>query len=111
MIGIKKEKKELISLIKKRFFKWLRQGFLKEVLKLKKMGLSWQRIEEFGIHYRVIAQYLQKKLNYQEMIENSIIELQNYAKRQMTWWKSDKRIIWVKNYKEAKKLVKEFLEK
>lgn len=109
MIGIKKEKKELISLIKKRFFKWLKQGFLREVLKLKKIGLSWQRIEEFGIHYRVIAQYLQKKLNYQQMIESSLRELQNYAKRQMTWWKSDKRIHWVKNQKEAEKLVKEFL--
>jgi len=111
MIGIKKEKKELSSLIKKRFFKWLRQGFLKEVLKLKKMGLSWQRIEEFGIHYRVIAQYLQKKLNYQQMIENSLKELQNYAKRQMTWCKRDRRIHWIKNYKEAEKLAKEFTER
>jgi len=117
MIGIKRDKKKLQNLIKKRFLKWLRKGLIKEVKNLRRPtkggypGLSWKKIEDFGIHYRVVAQYLQNKMNYKEMIEKSIIELQNYAKRQMTWWKSDKRIIWVKNYKEAKKLVKEFLEK
>jgi len=44
------------------------------------------------------------------MIENSLKELRNYAKRQMTWFKRDKRIIWVKNYKEAEKLIKKFLK-
>jgi len=110
IIGIKKEKKELENLIKKRFFKWLKQGFLKEVLKLRKIGLSWQRIEEFGIHYRIAAQYLQNKITDKEMIEKSITELHNYAKRQMTWFKKDKRIKWIKNQKEAEKLVKYFLE-
>ena len=109
MIGIKKEKKELNSLIKKRFLKWLKMGLIAEVKKLKKSGLSWKRIEDFGIHYRVIAQYLQNKISYKEMIESSLRELQNYAKRQMTWWKSDKRIHWVNNRREAEKLVKEFL--
>ncbi|PIV45148.1 MAG: tRNA (adenosine(37)-N6)-dimethylallyltransferase MiaA [Candidatus Nealsonbacteria bacterium CG02_land_8_20_14_3_00_37_10] len=110
MIGIKKEKEELKKLIKKRFFKWLKQGLIKEVKKLKKLGLSWKKIEDFGIHYRVIAQYLQDKINYKKMIENSLKELQNYAKRQMTWFKKDKRICWVKNHKEAEKLVKKFLK-
>jgi len=111
MLGVKKDREELKKVIKRRFLKWLRQGFLKEVLKLRKSGLSWQRIEEFGIHYRVAAQYLQNKISDKEMIDNSIIELQNYAKRQMTWFKKDERIKWIKNYKEAKKLVKMFLEK
>jgi len=109
MLGIKKEKKELKKLIKKRFLKWLKIGLIAEVKKLRKSGLSWKKIEDFGIHYRLIAQYLQNKMNYKEMIENSIIELQNYAKRQLTWFKKDRRINWIKNYKEAEKLVKRFL--
>jgi len=109
MLGIKREKKELSSLIEKRFFKWLRQGFLKEVLKLKNSGLSWKRIEEFGLHYKTAAQYLQKRINKKEFIENSLKELKNYAKRQMTWFKKGKRIHWLKNYKQAEKLAKEFL--
>jgi tRNA dimethylallyltransferase len=110
MIGIKREKEELRKLIKKRFLDWLKKGLIKEVENLKKSGLSWKKIEDFGIHYRVIAQYLQNKLSYQEMVENSLKELQNYAKRQMTWFKRDKRIIWVKNQKEVEELVKKFLE-
>ncbi len=90
---------------------WDREfGFLKEVLKLRKIGLSWQRIEEFGIHYRTAAQYLQNKITDKEMAEKSITEIQNYAKRQMTWFKKDKRIKWIKKQPEAEKLVKKFLE-
>jgi len=110
IVGIKKSKEELKKLIKKRFFKWLRQGFLKEILKLRKFGISWQKIEEFGIHYRVAAQYLQNKITDKEMVENSLKELQNYAKRQMTWFKKDKCIHWLRNYKEAEKFVKKFLK-
>ncbi|MCD6528047.1 tRNA (adenosine(37)-N6)-dimethylallyltransferase MiaA [bacterium] len=111
MIGIKKERKELNSLIRKRFFRWLKKGVIREVKNLKRSGLSWQRIEDFGLHYRVISQYLQGKINRKEMIEKSIKEIQKYAKGQMNWWKSDKRIHWIKNQREAEKLVKEFLNK
>ena len=111
MFGIKKEKEELKKLIKKRFFKWLKQGFLKEVLKLKKSGLSWQRIEDFGIHYKTAAQYLKKEISDKEFIEKSLIGLQNYSKRQMTWFKKDKNIHWLKNPAQAYSLVKSFLQK
>jgi len=121
MIGIKKSPEELWRRIKKRFLKWLRQGLIREVKNLKKSGLSWRKIEDFGIHYRVVAQYLQGKISYQEMIENSLKELRNYAKRQITWFKrhpapeqarcgASKRIIWIKNYNKAEKTIKKFLE-
>ena len=111
MIGIKKSPEELKKLIKKRFLKWLRRGLVKEIKNLNQSGLSWKKIEDFGIHYQVIAQYLQRKLNYQEMIAKSLKELVDYVRRQMTWFKCDKRIHWVKNYQEAKKLIKKFLRK
>ncbi len=107
MIGFKKENLE--KEIEKRFFAWLKKGLIREVKNLRKLGVSWKRIEEFGIHYRFVAQYLQKKITRSQMIESSLKELQNYAKRQITWFKKDKRIFWVKNKKEAEKLVKNFL--
>jgi len=109
IIGLRKN--NLKEIIQKRFFKWLKQGLLKEVKRLKKDGLSWKKIEEFGIHYRQASQYLQNKISREKMIENSLKELQNYAKRQMTWFKRDKRIYWIKKQSEAIKLVKEFLNK
>ena len=110
IIGIKKEKEELQKLIEKRFFEWLKQGFLNEVLALRK-ELSWKRIEEFGIHYKTASLYLQNKITEKEFIERSLIELNNYAKRQMTWFKRDNRIHWIKNKKEAYNLVNNFIKK
>jgi tRNA dimethylallyltransferase len=110
MIGIKRKKKELMERIRKRFFEWLKKGLILEVLKLRKIGISFKRIEEFGMHYREIAWYLQGKISEKEMIENSIKEIQDYAKKQINWFKKDKRVKWVKDLREAEKLVKKYLK-
>ena len=111
MIGIKKPWKELKKKIEKRFFNWLKRGLIKEVKNLRKKGISLKRIEDFGMHYRAISQYLQGKISKEEMIKKSIKEIEKYAKKQMRWFKKDKRIKWVKNYREAEKLVKNFIKK
>jgi tRNA A37 N6-isopentenylltransferase MiaA len=33
----------------------------------------------------------------------------NFAKRQMTWFKKDKTIKWIKNQKQAEKIINSFL--
>jgi tRNA dimethylallyltransferase len=110
VIGIKRNKRELMERIRKRFFEWLKRGLILEIIKLRKMGVSFKRIEEFGMHYREIARYLQGKISEKEMIENSIKEIQNYAKKQMNWFKKDKRVKWINNYREAEKLVRDYLK-
>lgn len=109
MIGIKKSFKELHRLIKKRLLIRFRQGMILEVKKLRKSGVSWKRLEEFGLEYRYIAKYLQGKITYKEMVEKLQKEILGLAKRQMTWFKRDGRIYWVKKEKETEKLVKNFL--
>ncbi len=109
ILGIKKNPDELKRLIRKRLLKRLKQGMVAEIKKLRKSGLSWKRLEEFGLEYRFVAQYLQKKINYEEMTEKIQRESEHYAKRQMTWFKRDKQIKWIRNYSEAKKLAKNFL--
>ena len=109
IIGIKRNAKGLKELIKTRLFKRLKQGMVKEIINLKKSGLSWKRLEDFGLEYRYVAYYLQNKLSYNEMVEKLQKETEHYAKRQMTWFARDKRIHWTKKYKEAEKLVKKFI--
>ena len=119
LLGIKRERNELNQLIEKRLLKRLKQGMVEEVKKLHESGVSWRRLEEFGLEYRFVAQYLQGKIDKKEMISSLEKEIKNYAKRQMTWFKhqfndpvSQKtKIKWVKNYQEANHLVKNFLEK
>lgn len=106
-IGINKTPQELKKLIHARLKKRIK-GIVAEVKKLHQNGLSWKRLEELGLEYRFVAQYLQQKITYQEMIDNIQIESEHYAKRQMTWFKRDTRIHWIKNHKKAEKLAKKF---
>ncbi|MDO8530513.1 MAG: tRNA (adenosine(37)-N6)-dimethylallyltransferase MiaA [bacterium] len=115
-IGVKKSPQELKKLIHKRLKKRI-TGIITEVKKLHlpagrqaKPGLSWKRLEEFGLEYRFTAQYLQGKLTHQEILDKIQRESEQFAKRQMTWFKRDKRIHWIKTQKEAEKLIKKFLQ-
>lgn len=110
IIGIKKSPDELRELIRKRLLKRLKIGMIAEIKRLKKSGLSWKRLEEFGLEYKYIAQYLQKKITYDEMVEKIQKESEHFAKRQMTWFKRDHRIHWIKTHPQAEKLSKKFLQ-
>lgn len=82
---------------------------IKEVENLNKSGVSWKQLEEFGLEYKWIAKYLQGKITKKEMVENLQKDIEKFAKRQMTWFKRDKKIKWVENYSEAKNIIKTFL--
>jgi tRNA dimethylallyltransferase len=106
-IGLKKE--GLKKLIRQRLKKRLEQGLIKEVEKLKK-SLSWKRLDEFGLEYRYVSQYLKKELSYQQMFEALSSQIWQYSKRQITWLKKDKGILWAKSEKEAMVLAEKFLK-
>jgi len=108
-IGLKKPKDELEKRIEKRIKQWLKRGLLKEIEKLLKMKLSQKRFKELGLVYVWAFKLYQKEISRQEFINGLKKELLNYAKRQMTWFKKDKRIIWIKNESEIDKLLKNFL--
>lgn len=57
---------------------------------------------------------LKNAIGYQEFREkNSIEKIKlhtfQFAKRQMMWFKRNKKIHWIKDYQEAEKLVKKFI--
>ncbi|MFH1309019.1 MAG: tRNA dimethylallyltransferase, partial [Patescibacteria group bacterium] len=97
-IGIKKE--NINELINKRVDKMIKQGLKKEVKALfKKYGKT---------------QVLKNTIGYQEFQELNPIEkiklhTRQFSKRQMTWFKKNPDIRWIKDYNEAKKIVKDFL--
>jgi len=73
---------------------------IQEIKKLHKNGVSWKRLEELGLEYRFVAQYLQEKIEYNEMVEKLQKEIEHFAKRQMTWFKRDNTIHWIENKKQ-----------
>ena len=110
IIGIKKPKEEIKELIKKRLQKRLKQGMIEEIKSLKEKRVSWKRLESFGLEYKWIALYLQKKIDHSEMVYFLQKNIEHFAKRQMTWFKRDKNIKWITSYEEAKNLLEDFLE-
>jgi len=57
-------------------------------------GLPFERMEELGLEYRYLAEYLQMKIDKIKLIEILNAKIWQYAKRQKTWWKKDTRIKW-----------------
>ena len=101
--------------IKIRLLSRIKKGMLAEIKKLHTDGISWKRLEALGLEYRYGALFLQNKISKEEMIEKLNSEIWHYAKRQKTWFKRDKNIIWIdprEIHEKAKamKKVKEFLK-
>lgn len=109
-IGIAREKEELHQRIKLNVKNRLENGMIAEVEKLKESGLSWKKIESFGLSFRLIPQFIRKEIkNEEELAEKIYLAEKNYAKRQMTWFKKDKRIKWLNNYEDIEIDVEKFL--
>jgi tRNA dimethylallyltransferase len=95
-IGIKISDNELKERINKRIEKWFKQGLLKEVQNLHKKGLSWKRMAEIGLEYRLVAEYLSKGTFDTSQLKKKMSEKTwQYAKRQITWFKKDKNTVWL----------------
>jgi len=107
-LGLKKTPQELKKRIAKRLTIMLKKGFLKEVNKLRSRGLSWKRIEEFGFEYKYAAWYLQKGISKQEMMQKIQSATEDFARRQMSWFKKDSRIRWVRTQRQAENLVQQW---
>lgn len=56
-------------------------------------GVSWKKLEDFGLEYKYIAQFLQGKITKDEMIELLKTKIWQYAKRQRTWFKKNTHLI------------------
>ena len=109
ILGIKPSREKLKSAIKARLQKRIKQGMIAEVKKLRARGISWRRLEELGLEYKYAALYLQNKMGREEMIKILETKINQYAKRQITWFKKTPNARWIKNYKEAENLAKGFL--
>ncbi|MBI4155645.1 MAG: tRNA (adenosine(37)-N6)-dimethylallyltransferase MiaA [Candidatus Zambryskibacteria bacterium] len=95
-IGLRLPDKDLKKRIHIRLFARIRDGMIKEAQNLHKQGLSWKRMRSLGLEYRYLAEFLQKKISRSEFVQKLKTEIWRYAKRQMTWFKRNKRIKWFK---------------
>ncbi len=119
ILGIDTPKNKLNKKIEQRVEKMLKQGLIPEVNLLLKKGYSENLPAMSGIGYKEIVDFLNqtKKLNNKitkEQLLKETIDLikkntRKYSKRQLTWFKRDKNIHWIKNFNQAENLINKFL--
>lgn len=101
IFGIQWERSALRLRVTKRLEARLKQGMIEEVSNLHTEGLSWSKLERFGLEYRFISQYLQKKITFEEMKNSLNTAIHRFAKRQETWFRRMEKkgvvIHWIKN--------------
>lgn len=99
----------LYDRINQRVDKMLGQGLIEEVEQL------LEKYQEFptamqGLGYKEVVSYLNKELTKEEMIEKLKMETRRYAKRQLTWFRKDKNIIWLNGLAPTEENVQTILE-
>lgn len=90
-IGIDWQRHELQKRIDIRLKERLKSGMIEEVSGLSKAGVTYESLELKGLEYRFIAQYLQGKINYNDMNQKLSSAIKKFAKRQGTWFRRMER--------------------
>ena len=109
VFGINIEREILYKRINDRVDNMIQNGLIQEVEniynKFKKFPTSMQ-----AIGYKEVVEYLNKNISKEEMIEKIKMETRRYAKRQLTWFRKNKDIIWLDGLKNEQNNMKIILE-
>ncbi|MDP4001577.1 MAG: tRNA (adenosine(37)-N6)-dimethylallyltransferase MiaA [bacterium] len=97
--------KNLDQRIASRLSARFKQGMIAEIKKLHTAGVSWKRLYDFGLEYRWISEFLQNKITEKEMLTGLEHAIRQYSKRQITWFKRNKKIHWIKNQNQSFRLI------
>ena len=114
-LGVYFERKTVRSRIEQRLDARLSEGMVDEVEALHRSGVTYEQLEFFGLEYREIARYLQGKCSHQEMRDQLLDRIRQFAKRQDIFFRKMEReniiIHWLRSgsFPEAEKLVSAFL--
>lgn len=94
---INNDREILYKRIEDRIDIMINDGLLEEVKELKKMGCTRDMVSMKGLGYKEILAYLEGEISYEEAIYILKRDTRHFAKRQITWFKREKDVIWM-NY-------------
>ena len=95
-LGVSWDRETLRRRIDERLERRLDQGMIEEVRGLIDRGVSLEFLMKLGLEYRYIAQYLTGAIPRREdMVDQLSTAIKQFAKRQMTWFRRDKDIVWL----------------
>ena len=110
IFALVKDRAFLYDAINKRVDLMLENGLVDEVKKLKKSGLSVKNQSMRAIGYKEVLSYLDGEIDYDRMVEILKQHSRNYAKRQLTFLRGIKKVVYV-DTADVEKAEKEIFEK
>ena len=95
-LGLTWPREVLAERIERRLESRLASGMIEEVVALKARGVTDDRLDWFGLEYRFIARFLRREIPSLEELRKQLgTAIRKFAKAQVTWFKRDKRILWL----------------
>ncbi|MGE4357126.1 MAG: tRNA (adenosine(37)-N6)-dimethylallyltransferase MiaA [Candidatus Omnitrophota bacterium] len=92
--GLLRPREELYQNINERVERMFAQGLVEEIERLKNAGIT--PVAQQCLGYKEISAYLEGKITLKEAKELLQRHTRQFAKRQLTWFRRDKRIKWIK---------------
>ena len=116
VLGVLYDRTTVRERIEKRLDARFEAGMIEEVRKLHDLqGVSYEKLEFFGLEYREIAFYLQGKCTFEEMRQSLLDKIRQFAKRQDIFFRkierSGQEIFWCRKGEEPDpaELIRKFL--
>jgi tRNA dimethylallyltransferase len=113
-VGLNPDRARLREVLDARTREMFQGGLIEEVQGLLAAGCSGEEKPFEALGYRQALAVVRGKMTREEAVASTQIETRQYAKRQMTWFRKDREIVWVEGFGEeagerAEGMVAEFL--
>lgn len=95
-IGLEWQRSKLYERINRRVEKMIGEGLIDEVRSLQNDGYSPALNSLNTVGYKEVFQYLRQEISFNTMVALIKQNTRRFAKRQLTWFRADKRIHWLK---------------
>lgn len=115
-LGMTYPREELYQRIEVRLDQRIADGMIEEVKNVLRQGATEEFLYNLGLEYRYTAKYIKGEYaSFEKYREELLKGIRHFAKRQMTWFKKEKDIVWLnthtENCNQAANLVSDFLNK
>lgn len=92
--GLHAERAVIVRRIELRVDDMMSRGLLEEVKELVRMGYGNCKVAMQAIGYKELIGHLEGRLSLQDAVDRIKAETRKYSKRQMTWFRRNKEIVW-----------------
>ena len=89
------EREALYARIDRRVDEMISGGLVEEVKKLREMGCHDKMVSMQGLGYKEILRYLEQEITLEEAVYLIKRDTRHFAKRQLTWFRREKDVIWI----------------